>query len=92
MTRQDGSMCLTIKKIKEKKLEDLLNKKMVPVPGQPKTKPKKKKQKLTDKQKKNVDKDAIIMEKEDIPGTPHFFIKQILKFFFLYFFYRFFCL
>jgi|TARA_R110000782_G_scaffold70071_1_gene140837 hypothetical protein len=61
-----------IKKIKEKKLEDLLNKKMVPVPGQPKTKPKKKKQKLTDKQKKNVDKDAIIMEKEDIPGTPHF--------------------
>jgi len=64
-----------IKKIKKKKLEDLLNKKMVPGLGPlvgPKTKPKKKKQKLTDKQKKNVDKDAIIMEKEDIPGTPHF--------------------
>jgi hypothetical protein len=70
-----------IKKIKEKKLEDLLNKKMVPVPGQPKTKPKKKKQKLTDKQKKNVDKDAIIMEKEDIPGTPHFKMvpKKVVK-------------
>jgi len=33
---------------------------------------KKKKNKLTEQQKKNVDKDATIMEKEDIPGTPHF--------------------
>jgi len=33
---------------------------------------KKKKKKLTEQQKKNVDKDAIIMEKKDIPGSPHF--------------------
>ena len=33
---------------------------------------KKKKRKLTEQQKKNVDKDAIIMEKQDIPGSPHF--------------------
>jgi len=32
----------------------------------------KKKQKLTEEQKKNVEKGATVMEKEDIPGTPHF--------------------
>ena len=31
-----------------------------------------KKQKLTEEQKKNVEKDATVMEKKDIPGTPHF--------------------
>jgi len=33
---------------------------------------KKKKQKLTEEQKKNVEKGATVMEKQDIPGTPHF--------------------
>jgi len=32
----------------------------------------KKKQKLTEEQKKNVEKGATVMEKQDIPGTPHF--------------------
>ena len=40
-------------------------------PGSPLQKPKKK-QKLTEEQKKNVEKGATVMEKEDIPGTPHF--------------------
>jgi len=31
-----------------------------------------KKQKLTEEQKKNVEKDATVMEIEDIPGSPHF--------------------
>ena len=34
--------------------------------------PKTKKQKLTEEQKKNVEKGATVMEKQDIPGTPHF--------------------
>ena len=60
---------------------DLLKKgKQSPTPSSPfksggkklKPKKKKKKNKLTEQQKKNVDKDATIMEKEDIPGTPHF--------------------
>jgi len=33
---------------------------------------KRNKQKLTEEQKKNVEKDATVMEKEDIPGSPHF--------------------
>ena len=41
-------------------------------PKMPPKKKKKKKKKLTEQQKKNVDKDAIIMEKQDIPGSPHF--------------------
>jgi|8_EtaG_2_1085327.scaffolds.fasta_scaffold90315_3 hypothetical protein len=58
------------------KVGDLLRK-MAPVPQQessPTQKPfeKKKKRKLTEQQKKKVDKDAIIMEKQDIPGSPHF--------------------
>ena len=32
----------------------------------------KKKQKLTEEQKKNVEKGATVMKKQDIPGTPHF--------------------
>ena len=40
-------------------------------PGSPLQKPKKK-QKLTEEQKKNVEKGATVMEKQDIPGTPHF--------------------
>jgi len=58
------------------KVGDLF-KKLAPIPQQessPTQKPfeKKKKRKLTEQQKKNVDKDAIIMEKQDIPGSPHF--------------------
>lgn len=56
-----------LKKMKEKQ-RDQLGKQF---PGKP-PRTKKKKKKLTEQQKKNVDKDAIIMEKEDIPGTPHF--------------------
>jgi len=61
-------------KKKTKGISDLLKK-----PGQqgiPQTPlstfKKKKKQKLTEEQKKNVEKGATVMEKEDIPGTPHF--------------------
>ncbi len=56
-----------LKKMKEKQ-RDQLGKQFPSKP--PRTK--KKKKKLTEQQKKNVDKDAIIMEKQDIPGSPHF--------------------
>jgi len=56
-----------LKKMKERQRAELGKQ----YPGKlPRTK--KKKKKLTEQQKKNVEKDAIIMEKEDIPGTPHF--------------------
>ena len=43
----------------------------MPLPTRVGKKPKKK-QKLTEEQKKNVEKSATVMEKQDIPGTPHF--------------------
>ena len=61
-------------KKKTKGISDLL-KNPSPTPfkqGVPFGKPKGKKQKLTEEQKKNVEKGATVMEKEDIPGTPHF--------------------
>ena len=61
-------------KKKTKGLADLLKGKgSQAVPATPyDTFKKKKKQKLTEEQKKNVEKGATVMEKEDIPGTPHF--------------------
>ena len=56
-------------KKKTKGISDLLR--GIPSPT-PFRKPKGKKQKLTEEQKKNVEKGATVMEKEDIPGTPHF--------------------
>ena len=56
-----------LKKMKEKQRDQLAKQ----FPGKP-PRTKKKKRKLTEQQKKNVDKDAIIMEKKDIPGSPHF--------------------
>ena len=50
---------------KKDKAIDKLKKKFQGIPA-------KKKQKLTEEQKKNVEKDATVMEKQDIPGTPHF--------------------
>lgn len=50
---------------KKDKAIDKLKKKFQGIPA-------KKKQKLTEDQKKNVEKDATVMEKQDIPGTPHF--------------------
>ena len=59
-------------KKKQKKLPDLLKQfKGIPATPLPTTN-KKKKQKLTEEQKKNVEKGATVMEKQDIPGTPHF--------------------
>ena len=61
-------------KKKTKGISDLL-KNPSPTPfkqGVPFGKPKGKKQKLTEEQKKNVEKGATVMEKQDIPGTPHF--------------------
>ena len=56
-----------LKKMKKQQRDELGKQ----YPGKlPRTK--KKKRKLTEQQKKNVDKDAIIMEKKDIPGSPHF--------------------
>ena len=60
-------------KKKKKGIADLLKRKFQGVPATPPpTFNKKKKQKLTEEQKKNVEKGATVMEKEDIPGTPHF--------------------
>jgi len=54
----------------QKGLDKLLRRKGEPAQG--KAAPKTKKQKLTEEQKKNVEKGATVMEKQDIPGTPHF--------------------
>jgi len=60
-------------KKKKKGIADLLKTKSPGIPATPlPTFNKKKKQKLTEEQKKNVEKGATVMEKEDIPGTPHF--------------------
>ena len=53
------------KEFNQKELDKLLKRKG-------KAAPKTKKQKLTEEQKKNVEKGATVMEKQDIPGTPHF--------------------
>ena len=60
-------------KKKKKGLQKLLQKQFKGIPATPlPTSNKNKKQKLTEEQKKNVEKDATVMEKQDIPGTPHF--------------------
>ena len=60
-------------KKKKKGLQKLLQKQFKGIPATPLPRTnKKKKQKLTEEQKKNVEKDATVMEKQDIPGTPHF--------------------
>ena len=59
-------------KKKKKGIADLMKPKAQQVPSMTPFRKPKKKQKLTEEQKKNVEKGATVMEKEDIPGTPHF--------------------
>ena len=59
-------------KKKKKGIADLMKPKAQQMPSMTPFRKPKKKQKLTEEQKKNVEKGATVMEKQDIPGTPHF--------------------